>query len=285
MGNAAAKGPVDSVELIEPSDSGLSDDDFSAALRTNLPRLFAYARSLDATTQMLVAERLANEAVLAKRQGEIVALGGLTLLVPLARSRDAEVQRLATHALANLSALAANQRAIAATPECLAVLLQLLASPLPEVSRQAAKTVANISVVPENMRLIGDSGGVGPLVLLVSSRAPKTRVEAIAAVANLAVDDANEKMFVEAGVFSRLVAAVPRPLPADADLCTQVARALRNLSARKEHAAALRDTEGAQELIALMCACKDERVRGQAEIAREHLRAAGVASEPKKEAP
>ena len=276
MGNSSAKGPIDHVEIIEPDGGGLSDAEFSTALRTNLPRLFAYAKSLDSKAQMLVAERLANEAVVAQRQGEIVALGGLTLLVPLARSRDAEVQRLATHALANLSALAANQRAIAASPECLGVLLHLLASPLPEVQRQAAKTVANISVVPENMKLIGGGGGVQPLVLLLSSRAPKTRVEAVAAVANLAVDDANEKMFVEAGALARLVAAVPRPLPTDGggvDLCTQVARALRNLSARKEHAEALRATEGALELIALMCACGDERVRSQAEIAREHVRA------------
>lgn len=282
MGNSSAKGPVDRVELVEPDGASLTDEEFSSALRTNLPRLFAYAKSLDSKTQMLVAERLANEAILAKRQGEIVALGGLTLLVPLARSRDPEVQRLATHALANLSALAANQRAIASSPECLGVLLHLLGSPLPEVQRQAAKTVANISVVPENMKLIGGGGGVQPLVLLLSSRAPKTRVEAVAAVANLAVDDANEKMFVEAGAFARLVAAVPRPLPADADLCTQVARALRNLSARREHAVALRDTEGALELIALMCASGDERVRGQAEIAREHVRA--VAPPPIKSA-
>jgi hypothetical protein len=273
MGNSAAKVPVDRVIIIEADGAGMSDDEFSEALRTNLPRLFAYAKSLDTKTQMMVAERLANEAVISKRQAEIVALGGLTLLVPLARSRDPEVQRLATHALANLSALAANQRAIATSPACLSVLLHLLGSPLPEVQRQAAKTVANISVVPENMKLIGGGGGIAPLVQLVSSRAPKTRVEAVAAVANLAVDDTNEKLFVEAGVFMRLVAAVPRPLPNDADLCTQVARALRNLSARREHAEALRDTDGAMELLALMCASADERVRGQAEIAREHVRA------------
>ena len=58
-----------------------------------------------------------------------------------------------------------------------------------------------------------------------------------------------------------------------ADLRAQVARALRNLSARREHAEALRDTDGAMELLALMCASADERVRGQAEIAREHVRA------------
>lgn len=39
----------------------------------------------------------------ASRQSQIVALGGLKLLLPLARSTDIEVQRLAVHALANLS--------------------------------------------------------------------------------------------------------------------------------------------------------------------------------------
>ena len=273
MGNASAKGPVDTVTLVD-EDGPLTDEEFSAALRTNLPRLFSYARSLDPKTQMMVAERLANEAVVAKRQAEIVSLGGLTLLVPLACSRDAEVQRLAIHALANLSALPANQRAIASTAGCLPVLLQLLGSPLPEVQRQAAKTVANISVVAENMKQIAANGGVEPLVALLSSRAPKTRVEAIAAVANLAVDDANERLFVAAGALAKVVAAVPRPLPADTDLCTQVARALRNLSATKEHARALGEVEGANELVALLCASGDERVRAQGEIAREHIRAA-----------
>ena len=272
MGNGHAKGPVDTVTLVDEAGGPLSDDEFSLALRTNLPRLFTYARSLDPKTQMLVAERLANEAVVPRRQGEIVALGGLTLLVPLAGSRDAEVQRLATHALANLSAFAANQRAIASTPGCLAALLLLLASPLPEVQRQAAKTVANISVVADNMKLIAAAGGIPPLVALLSSRAPKTRVEAIAAVANLAVDDANERLLVAAGALARIVASLPRPLPVDADLCTQVARALRNLSASREHAQALQDVEGGPELIAELCASTDERVRAQGEIARDHLR-------------
>lgn len=41
--------------------------------------------------------------VAASRQVQIVALGGLQLLLPLTRSKDVEVQRLAVHALANLS--------------------------------------------------------------------------------------------------------------------------------------------------------------------------------------
>ena len=61
------------------------------------------------TLKREVAERLANEAVKAERQEQIVELGGLKLLLPLTKSVDPEVQRLAAHALANLSVNAQNQ--------------------------------------------------------------------------------------------------------------------------------------------------------------------------------
>ena len=59
--------------------------------------------------QREVAEKLANEAVKAERQKQIVEYGGLQLLIPLTKSSDVEVQRLAAHALANLSVNADNQ--------------------------------------------------------------------------------------------------------------------------------------------------------------------------------
>ena len=72
-------------------------------MRVNLSRMIIYAESADVGLQREVAEKLANEAVKANRQVQIVEYGGLQLLVPLTKSVDPEVQRLAAHALANLS--------------------------------------------------------------------------------------------------------------------------------------------------------------------------------------
>jgi len=95
----------------DDDDVGAKGDDgeLVSALRLNLSRLIAYAESADPTLQREVAEKLANEAVKAERQQQIVEYGGLRLLIPLTRSTDTEVQRLAAHALANLSVNADNQ--------------------------------------------------------------------------------------------------------------------------------------------------------------------------------
>ena len=93
-------------------DDDYKEDDSEDALKQmelHLTRLIAYAESADTGLQREVAERLANEAVKPERQVQIVALGGLRLLVPLTKSRDPEVRRLAAHALANLSVDAQNQ--------------------------------------------------------------------------------------------------------------------------------------------------------------------------------
>ena len=86
-----------------------TDEGFTKTLRKDLQVLIAYASGADVVLQREVAERLANEAVKAERQAQIVELGGLKLLLPLTRSSDTEVQRLAAHALANLSVSTDNQ--------------------------------------------------------------------------------------------------------------------------------------------------------------------------------
>ena len=73
------------------------------------PTLCTTTTGADVVLQREVAERLANEAVKADRQQQIVELGGLKLLLPLTKSEDNEVQRLAAHALANLSVSTDNQ--------------------------------------------------------------------------------------------------------------------------------------------------------------------------------
>jgi len=252
-------------------DAPAEGESFTDALRVNLQRLLIYAKSSDPALQREVAERLANEAVRADRQAQIVECGGLRLLVQLTRSADVEVQRLSAHALANLSALAANQRAIAEAEGGLEMLVALLRSTMPEVQRQAAKTIANMSVVAANMRLIADRGGLPPLVALLSVPQVKTRIEAIAAVANLAVDDANERALVAAGAIPPILASLQPALPADHDLLTQIARALRNLTSTPAHAAVLRDLRGG-ELLEQLARCGNERVRAQADAAIANLR-------------
>jgi hypothetical protein len=57
MGNSSAKGNKDGFTFED------SDEGFTEALRVNLQRLIAYAKSADASLQREVAEKLANEAV------------------------------------------------------------------------------------------------------------------------------------------------------------------------------------------------------------------------------
>eukprot|EP00904_Undaria_pinnatifida_P002566 jgi/Undpi1/1230/HiC_scaffold_108.g14144.m1 len=159
----------DDVVLVE------DDDSLSDALRTNLTRLIAYAKSADPDLQRQVAEKLANEAVKPSRQAQIVELGGLKLLLPLANSRDIEVQRLAVHALANLS------------------VDYMLGSNHPHLQRQAAKALANLGVNTPNKDSICTAGGVPPLVQLASSKSRGVAVEAVAALANLAVNGGSNR--------------------------------------------------------------------------------------------
>jgi len=269
MGSSSSKDSADKVIILEDD----KDNDFCASLRANMTRCMLYASSSDTKEQAYVAERLANEAVNRDRQAQIVECGGIKLLVPLMKSSNSEVQRLATHTLANLSALPSNQRAIAETPECLEVLFVLLHSEVPEVQRQGAKTVANVSVVPDFMKSIAARGGLPPLIALLSSPHPRTRVEAIAAVANLAVDSENEKTFVDLGVFTPLLATLGgngTKVPGDDDTAIQVARALRNLTARPENAKRLLELNGRASVNAL-AASSDARISQQAAIALENL--------------
>ena len=249
--------------------AGESAHSFTDDHRLNFQRLMVYAKSSDPSLQKEVAEYLANEAVHAEKQEQIVACGGLKLLVQLARSSDGEVQRLSAHALANLSALAANQRAIAEADGGLTMLVHLLGASLPEVQRQAAKTIANLSVVPSNMRLIAASGGLPPLIALLNVPHPKTRIEAIAAIANLAVDDTNEAAFVKAGVIKSVLEGLSGAT--DNDLLTQSLRALRNLTSSPAHAVSLRDLGGAA-LLESLAKHSNERVRAQADAALMNVR-------------
>ena len=103
----------------------------------------------DVVLQREVAERLANEAVKAERQQQIVELGGLKLLLPLTKSEDNEVQRLAAHALANLSVSTDNQVQLAQQGG-VEMLISLLPNKNVHVQRQAAKALANLGVNVEN---------------------------------------------------------------------------------------------------------------------------------------
>lgn len=249
--------------------AGESAHTFTDDHRLNFQRLMVYAKSSDPSLQKEVAEYLANEAVHTQKQEQIVACGGLKLLVQLARSTDGEVQRLSAHALANLSALPANQRAIAEADGGVTMLVHLLGAALPEVQRQAAKTLANLSVVPSNMRLIAGGGGLPPLIALLTAPQPKTRIEAIAAVANLAVDDANEAAFVKAGVIKAVLEGLAGVT--DHDQLTQSLRALRNLTSASAHAAVLRDL-GSVPLLESLAKHSNERVRAQAAAALSNIK-------------
>lgn len=120
-------------------------DSFADDIRINLTRLIAYAESSDVLLQREVAEKLANEAVKPIRQVQVVAFGGLRLLIPLTRSIDPEVQRLASHALANLSVNSDNQ-VLMAENGAIEALIALLSSTHELIQRQAAKALANLGV-------------------------------------------------------------------------------------------------------------------------------------------
>ncbi|CAM9244104.1 unnamed protein product [Choristocarpus tenellus] len=180
------------------ADEGLTD-----MLRVNLTRLISYARSADPQLQRQVAEKLANEAVQPSRQAQIVALGGLKLLLPLAQSTDVEVQRLAVHALANLSVNGrafvnftsyhhcsdpAENQTLMAEEGGIEALVAILDTHHINLQRQGAKALANLGVNTHNKELISRAKGIPPLIRLAGSKNTSVAVEAIAALANLAVN-------------------------------------------------------------------------------------------------
>lgn len=141
MGNTGAKGAT--VTKPNTSSSTVDDESFTEALKLNLTRLVVYAEGANPALQREVAERLANEAVRADRQKQIVEHGGLKLLVPLTRSLEPEVRGLAAHALANLSVHPDNIAAMAA-PENLPLLVSLLGDTHQHSQRQAAKGMLTV---------------------------------------------------------------------------------------------------------------------------------------------
>ncbi|RHY05422.1 hypothetical protein DYB28_000792 [Aphanomyces astaci] len=205
MGQSGSKGGSKDEFTYEDSDEGFTD-----ALKINLQRLIAYAKSADANLQREVAEKLANEAVKPDRQVQIVELDGLKLLLPLTQSKDTEVQRLAAHALANLSVNCSSHNFIwlhSTTPHLhdyyladnqakmaneggIDMLIHLLQSTNEHVQRQAAKALANLGVNADNKELIIELGGVDALQLLV--RSPNERIcqQATRALVNLGVNTA-----------------------------------------------------------------------------------------------
>ena len=269
MGTSSSRSTVTNDIIVDDNES-LSNESFSDSLRVNLQRLLIYAKSSDPLLQREVAERLANEAVSAERQAQIVECGGIKLLVQLTRSTDVEVQRLSAHALANLSALPVNQKAMAEAEGSLDMLVELLRSPTPEVQRQAAKTIANMSVVASNMRLIAEKNGLPPLILLVSVPQIKTRIEAIAAIANLAIDDSNERALVAAGAVKAILDCLRPTLPTDIDFLTQIARALRNLTHNNDSVVVVR-AENGEALLEKLAENSNERLRAQAVAALSNM--------------
>jgi hypothetical protein len=275
MGNKsssqASARATDMVIMEESDDAG-----FTAALRSNMQRLILYAKSSDPALQKEVAERLANEAIVASRRALIVQLGGLELLVPLSQSRDVDIQRLAAHAMANLSVEAENQVEMA-KKGALDVLVQLLNSSSPAVGKQAAKAVANLAVNSENKRAIAAAGGIPPLIVLAGSDSVGVQVEAVAALANMSVDDENEAIIGAApNAFQTILQAAKKD---DEDLQNQCARALRNLScceANKERLTKI----GAVEVLVKLAGGSSEKAKAQATRALANLAVGTAAPAP-----
>jgi hypothetical protein len=130
---------------IESDDEKEEDTGFLQSLKVNLSRMITYAECADVALQREVAEKLANEAVKADRQVQIVEYGGLQLLVPLTKSKDNEVQRLAAHALANLSVNTDNQQ-LMSSEGAIEMLISLLDNKQELTLRQTAKALANLGV-------------------------------------------------------------------------------------------------------------------------------------------
>lgn len=260
------KVPEDTKSDFVIEDDEDQDSAFIKSLRLNMSRMIAYAESADTVLQREVAEKLANEAVKAERQVQIVELGGLKLLIPLTKSTDAEVQRLAAHALANLSVNADNQQ-LMATEGAIQALVVLLDSEQMQTQRQSAKALANLGVNYSNKRKIAEAGGIPKLIRLsASSISIPVKIEAIAALANLAVNDQNEVQIEQHDGLRPIIEALITTLkaiesfsgPKDRDfnnaeeLLAQCARALRNLSVNAANKRALLALDAAAPLTRLL---------------------------------
>jgi vacuolar protein 8 len=195
LGKRQAK-PNKNMEFVIEDDG--TESDFVEEMRINLARLIVYSESADPQLQREVAERLANEAVHADRQVQIVECGGLDLLLPLTRSEDNDVQRLSAHALANLSVNADNQ-VLMAEQGGIKMMVRLLEAPNELTQRQAAKAIANMSVTVSNKRKVVQEGATPGLVGLLNSDNLAVQIEGLAALANLAVDHENELEIVRQG--------------------------------------------------------------------------------------
>ncbi|RHY33483.1 hypothetical protein DYB32_001600 [Aphanomyces invadans] len=189
-----------------------SDEGFTDALKINLQRLIAYAKSADANLQREVAEKLANEAV--KRELLSVRCSTTSstfmLLLPLTESKDTEVQRLAAHALANLSV----------NCTCSAALV----------------FVVTIFHSADNQTKMANEGGIDMLIHLLQSNNEHVQRQAAKALANLGVNGlvfhtnisyANEIEIAQEGGLKPIIQAAKSD---SMELQSQVARALRNLS-------------------------------------------------------
>lgn len=260
-----------------------NDDSFADDIRINLTRLIAYAESSDVLLQREVAEKLANEAVKPIRQVQVVAFGGLRLLIPLTRSIDPEVQRLASHALANLSVNSDNQ-VLMAENGAIEALIALLSSTHELIQRQAAKALANLGVNVQNKCKIADRGGIPKLLNLARDASIPVKIESIAALANLAVNDANETEIVRLGGLVPIMASLRETGPVLnpirkkfaknvenlEELAAQCCRALRNLSVNPNNKKTILEL-GA---ITLLLPCMDsanERISQQAHRAMKNL--------------
>jgi len=272
-------------EIVDDDDE-TTDQKFLNDLKLNMTKLIAYAQSADVNLQREVAERLANEAVKADRQQQIVECNGLRLLVPLTQSSDKEVRRLAAHALANLSVNQENQ-VYMAKEGAIEMLISLLDTDHDLAQRQSAKALANLGVNVDNKRRIVTAGAVPRLVLLASSQQISVRIEAVAALANLAVNDLNEADIVAAGGLSPIVdgarlamlelmdPSVPgskldRPPDNYEELAAQCARALRNLSGNEDNRPTIINLGGATELKKMM-SYPNERIMSQARRAMRNI--------------
>jgi len=267
-------------DFVIEEDEEDADGSFVKSLRLNFARLIAYAESADTRLQREVAEKLANEAVKAERQVQIVALGGLKLLIPLTRSSDSEVQRLAAHALANLSVNAENQR-LMAVEGAVEMLINLLDSSQVQTQRQSAKALANLGVHQENKRMLAEAGAIPKLVRLTEASVSTTvKIEAVAALANLAVNDQNEVEIEACNGIRTIVAALrtscdftdsfsgvrDREFNYTEELIAQCARALRNMSVNERNKKIMIDLGVADDLQRVL-RHSNERISQQAKKA------------------
>jgi hypothetical protein len=215
------------------------DSAYIEHLKLNLSRLIVYADSADIKLQREVAEKLANEAVKASRQIQIVEYGGLKLLVPLAKSSDIEVQRLAAHALANLSVNGKSP----ATVHALSATLLLLCTE----HSTAVLTLHFIFLVcapfyylcfgvfcsaAVNQEIMAKEGAIDMLIGLIGSPNELIQRQSAKALANLGVNSENKRKIALAGGIPKLVTLAQSPL---LSIKIEAIAALANLAVNDEN--------------------------------------------------